>query len=342
MQILLQFSRSFWQTAGEMAPFLLFGFSFVVILALIVRPDFIERHLGEAGQFSVFKAAVFGVPLPLCSCSVIPVAVSLRQHGASKGATTAFLISTPQTGVDSIFVTYSLLGPVFAVVRPIVAFISGMIGGYLIDLFANGKDEPDGSHAENGTCCYCERNSTHRIADAMRYGFITLPGDIGGALLLGLVISAAISAFLPPNFLGGLIGSGIKPMLMMMILAIPMYVCATASVPVAAALIMQGLTPGAAFVFLMTGPATNAATITAVWKTLGKKAVFLYLLTIAACALLTGWAMDSIFQSAQLFMEHHYHAHTGLPVFVKNSSAILLFLLIGISRLNRFRKNHET
>lgn len=337
MQLLIQFLHSFWQTAGEMAPFLLFGFAVAALLTLIVRPDFIERHLGEAGKFSVFKAALFGIPLPLCSCSVIPVAVSLRRHGASKGAMTAFLVSTPQTGVDSIFVTYSLLGPLFAVVRPVAALISGLTGGYLIDLLASGKNAGAAAHAEDAECYCHEKGSANRIALALRYGFVALSGDIGGALFLGLVISAAISSLLPPNFLGGLVGAGLKPMLIMILAAVPMYVCATASVPVAAALIMQGITPGAAFVFLMAGPATNAATIAAVWKTLGKRATFIYLLTIIVLALLTGWMIDLIFiNSTPLFMEHFQHIHTGLPAAAKNLSAILLFMLIGFSRVKRF------
>ncbi|MDO9542808.1 MAG: SO_0444 family Cu/Zn efflux transporter [Kiritimatiellia bacterium] len=336
MQILIQFLQSFWQTAGEMAPFLLFGFAVTALSVLIVKPDFIERHLGAAGKFSVLKAASFGVPLPLCSCSVIPVAISLRQHGAGKGATAAFLVSTPQTGVDSIFVTYSLLGPVFAIVRPVAAFISGLIGGYLIDAFASEKNEGVPVHAQE-TECYChEKGPGNKIALALRYGFITLPGDIGGALLLGLVISAAISSLLPPDFLGGLVGPGLPQMLIVMVAAIPIYVCATASVPVAAALIMQGITPGAAFVFLIAGPATNAATIAAVWKTLGRKAIFIYLLIIVVCALSTGWTIDLIFKSTGVFMEHFQHTHAGLPAAVKNMSAILLFALIGFSQAKQF------
>lgn len=339
MQLVIQFLQSFWQTAGQMAPFLLLGFSVAALSVLIVKPDFIERHLGEAGSFSVFKAAAIGVPLPLCSCSVIPVAVSLRQHGASPGATAAFLISTPQTGVDSIFVTYSLLGPVFAVVRPIAALLSGLLGGLLIDFFARDKKRRAAVEEKPAAGCACHQaENKNRLAAGLRYGFINLPREIGGALLLGLGVSAAIGALLPPHFLGKVIGPGLLPMILMMIIAIPMYVCATASVPVAAALIMQGLTPGAAFVFLVAGPATNAATIAAVWKTLGKKATLIYLLTIALGALLTGWALDLIFKSAQLFLAHQPHAHAGLPALVNNISAVVLFLLIGLARLRAAHK----
>ena len=286
MQFLIHFLQSFWQTAGEMAPYLLFGFFATAISVLIVRPDFIERHLGRSRKFSILKAALIGVPPPLCSCSVIPVAVSLRRYGASRGATIAFLISTPQTGVDSIVVTYSLLGPIFTVLRPLAALISGLAGGYLIDRLTAGKNEHEPAPPpENDTQCRCEENGTkgengkktNRITTAFRYGFMILPRDIGNALILGLAISALITAFLPENFLGNLMGTGIKPMLIMMLVAIPLYVCASASVPVAAALILKGITPGAAFVFLMAGPPTNAATITAVWKVLGKKTALLYL-----------------------------------------------------------------
>lgn len=346
MQFFSQFLQSFWQTSGEMAPFLLFGFLATAVSVLIFKPDFIERHLGKAGKFSAFKAAVIGVPLPLCSCSVIPVAVSLRRHGASRGATIAFLISTPQTGIDSIFVTYSLLGTIFTVVRPLAAFISGLAGGYLVDRFAPGKDTaeaPSPAEAENCPCCAAKpANRMAAILAALRYGFIAMPRDIGNALLVGLVISALISAFLPANFLSNVMGTGLKPMFIMMMVAIPLYVCASGSVPVAAALMMKGITPGAAFVFLMAGPATNAATIAAVWKVLGKKTAFLYLLTVAVFSIIFGMMIDYFFASAGISASNGHMGHAGFSPFIKNASAIILFGLVGFARLPGLWKKHET
>lgn len=343
MSFLIQFLQSFWQTAGEMAPFLLFGFLATTISVLIVRPDFIERHLGAAGKFSTLKAALFGVPLPLCSCSVIPVAVSLRRHGASRGATIAFLISTPQTGIDSIFVTYSLLGTIFTVVRPLAAFISGLAGGYLVNRFLPGEDAgKDSPSPADEKCPCCAKKQVNRIMAALRYGFIAMPRDIGNALLVGLMISALISAFLPSNFLSNVMGTGLKPMFIMMIVAVPLYVCASGSVPVAAALMMKGITPGAAFVFLMAGPATNAATIAAVWKVLGKKTALLYLLTVAVFSIIFGLMIDYIFASAGISVSNGHIGHAGLPPLIKNASAIILFCLIVFARLSGLWKKHET
>jgi len=326
-----------------MAPYLLFGFLAAAVSVLFLKPDFIERHMGAAGKFSGFKAALFGVPLPLCSCSVIPVAVSLREHGAGRGATIAFLISTPQTGIDSILVTYSLLGPVFTIMRPLAAFISGLAGGWLVDRFSPGKEGgADVSHAAARECFCCAEKPVNRIAAAMRYGFIAMPRNIGNALLTGLIISALISVLLPPNFLGHVMGSGLKPMLIMMVVAIPLYVCAAASVPVAAALILQGVTPGAAFVFLMAGPATNAATIATVWKTLGKKTALLYLLTVAVFSIIFGFAIDGLFAAVNISASSAPMNHAGLPLFVKNLSAVVLFVLIAAARLGSLWKKHET
>jgi uncharacterized membrane protein YraQ (UPF0718 family) len=334
-QVFYEFFQSFWQTAGEMAPFLLFGFFATTISVLIVKPDFIERHLGAARKFSILKAALFGVPLPLCSCSVIPVAVSLRRHGAGRGTTIAFLVSTPQTGLDSIFVTYSLLGIIFTIVRPLAAFISGLAGGYLVDrLVAETGTGKNSSSPADEKCPCCAGEQTGRLMPALRYGFITLPRDIGNALLVGLVVSALISAFLPGDFLGNIMGTGLKPMLIMMMVAVPLYVCASGSVPVAAALMLKGVTPGAAFVFLMAGPATNAATIAAVWKVLGKKTALLYLLTVAVFSIIFGLMIDYLFISAGISVSDGHLGHSGLPPFVKNASAIVLFCLIGFARLS--------
>ena len=215
-------------------------------------------------MWPVIKASLLGVPLPLCSCGVIPVAASLRRHGASRGATTAFLLSTPQTGVDSIVVTYSLMGGLFALIRPVVAFITGLVGGWLVDALA-GQDYGNATGVNPsapcaGECCALSVRRQNRLVRALHYGFVTLPRDIGKALVVGLIISGVIAAFVPDDFFAGVFGTGLVGMLIMMAVGMPLYVCATGSVPVAAALMMKGVSPGAALVFLMTGPATNAAT----------------------------------------------------------------------------------
>jgi uncharacterized membrane protein YraQ (UPF0718 family)/copper chaperone CopZ len=296
----LNVAREFWLVLGEMAPYLLFGFLFAGILSAYISPEFIERHLGKRGIMSIFKASLFGVPLPLCSCGVLPVAASLRKSGASKGATASFLLSTPQTGVDSILVTFSLLGPIFAIFRPIAAFLKGLIGGLLVEFFAEKNDIPQNNIRPNectdSACCSSMPAKGGKLKHILEYGFITLPADIAKTLLIGLLIAGLISALVPENFFANTIGHGIWEMLIMMAIGIPMYVCATASVPIAAALVLTaGVSPGAALVFLMTGPATNAAAIAIVWKLLGKRTAIIYLFSVAAMALASGYLLDLVF-----------------------------------------------
>ena len=252
-----------------------------------------ERHLGGGGIWPLVKASIFGVPLPLCSCGVIPVSMSLHKHGASKGATISFLLSTPQTGVDSIFVTLSLLGPVFAVFRPLAAFVTGIFGGALVDVIGRATNDKGQQPECTDECCN-DAGRKNKIARGLKYGFVTLPRDIGKAMFVGLLIAAVISAIVPDGYFAEKLGTGILAMVVMMFLGIPVYVCATASVPVAAALILKGLTPGAALVFLMTGPATNAASFVTIWKSLGRSTAIAYLSAVAGCALLGGILLDYI------------------------------------------------
>ncbi len=306
METALKALNGLWLVLGDMSPYLLLGFAIAGALSVLISARTVERHLGGAGFWPVFKAALFGVPLPLCSCGVIPVGASLRRQGASRGATVAFLISTPQTGVDSIMVTFSLLGITFAIYRPLAALISGLLGGSLVAL-ATGDTTPAGKDNAPAAPCHsdaCEIDSNDnddlphgllaRLRGAAVYGFLTLPRDVGRSMLAGLIIAAFITAIVPSDFFAGVLSGGILAMLAMMVLAIPVYVCATASVPIAAALIATGVSPGVALVFLMTGPATNAATITTIWRTMGPKTAILYLLSVAVTALVSGLTLDHL------------------------------------------------
>ena len=310
MSMILAIAGQFWITLTEMAPYLLFGFGVAGFLSVLISPESVERHLGGRGLFPVLKASLFGVPLPLCSCGVIPVAVSLRKHGASRGATTSFLISTPQTGVDSITVTYGLLGPVFAVARPVIALVTGVVGGWLTDVVEprnEGTSEPPRPREGcTGECCSHGKRS-RLFAQAMRFGFVVLPRDIAKPLLLGILVAGVISFLLPTDFFAGAIGTGVGAILLMMLLGIPMYVCATASVPIAAALIAKGVSPGAALAFLITGPATNAAAVITLWRILGGRSVVVYLCTIALSAVLCGIGLDYFLKTSGLPYAHHHH-----------------------------------
>lgn len=321
MNSFLNILAEMWGIVGEMAPYLLFGFFMAGVLSVLISAQWIERHLGGRGIGPIFKAALLGVPLPLCSCGVIPVTASLRQHGASRGATTSFLLSTPQTGVDSILATYALLGPVFAVFRPLAALLTGMVGGSVVSL-AEGQSGPlsdaptSPATARNSGCTdACEtHHASHVIARALRYGFVTLPGDIAGALVIGIVVAALITVLIPANALNAYLGGGLLSMLVMMAFGIPIYVCSTASIPIAMGFMHLGASPGAALVFLIAGPATNVATITVVWRILGRQVATIYLATVALGALAAGYALDlvfAVFPQTVMHMAGHDHVMGG-------------------------------
>ncbi|MCP4378915.1 MAG: SO_0444 family Cu/Zn efflux transporter [bacterium] len=328
----IEIMRLFWETIGEMAPFLLFGFLAAGVLSVVVSSDWIERHLGSGKISPVIKASAFGVPLPLCSCSVIPVATSLRRHGASKGATTAFLISTPQTGVDSIFATFSLLGWVFAIFRPVAALISGIVGGSIVAMGGN-SDKP--SEPEQSKCCSacCSAKGKGKIVTALQYGLLTLPKDIGKALLIGLLVGAIITVYIGENnYFSETVPPGILQIFLLMLVGIPLYICATASIPIAASLILAGVSPGAAFAMLMTGPATNAATVITIWKVLGPRTCLIYLGTMMVSAIVGGILLDQLISIEQIQTSMH---HDWLPPWLRHAAGVILIALLTIGTLKR-------
>ncbi len=321
----------FWSVLGDMAPYLLFGFATAGVLSVALPPKKVERHFGGPGIWPVIRASLFGVPLPLCSCGVIPVFASLRKHGASRAATTAFLISTPQTGLDSVLVTFSLLGGVFAVFRPLAALVSGIVGGAAVLLFGPAERvplTPSGAGPSGGGST---EESGGWIRRAARFGFVTLPRDIGRSLLVGLVIAGVISALVPDDYFSGLVGGRIGTIVVMMLVGIPVYVCATASVPIAAALIAKGISPGAALAFLITGPATNMATLSTVWKVLGRRTAMIYVSVVALTALLSGLLLDLTY--SMVVSASHIHNHPMLPGYVNMICALILLVIVGAAML---------
>jgi uncharacterized membrane protein YraQ (UPF0718 family) len=343
--MIINFAKSiiidFWSTVAEMSPYLLFGFFMAGILSVLVSQRLVERHLGGRGIWPLLKASILGIPLPLCSCSVIPVSMSLRKHGASKGATISFLLSTPQTGVDSIFVTLSLLGPVITVFRPVAALVTGLVGGVLVDVFNRGGKGEESTPPECTDQCCAAGKMHSRIVRGLKYGFVTLPRDIGKAMLVGLVIAALISTVVPDDFFAEkLLGTGIFAMVVMMLLGIPVYVCATASVPIAAALISKGVTPGAALVFLITGPATNAAGLTTIWKVLGGRTAIAYLFTVVVCALASGLLLDMTFPALGSSVQAHVHQME--PSIWGHISAIALLAVLATAILRTKKPAGQT
>ena len=284
----------------EMSPFLILGFLISGLLYIFISKETIANNLGKPGALSVIKAAIFGVPMPLCSCGVIPVAASLYKRGASKGATLSFLISTPQTGVDSILITYGMLGPIFAMTRPVIALITGVIGGLFTEQIIS--EDYTTSIKMN------HKHPKKTLKDAIKYAFISLPQDIAWPLIKGILMAGLITLLIPDNFFQDYGITGWSAMILMAVLSIPMYICATASVPIAAGLISSGIEPGAAFVFLMAGPATNIATISVIINTLGKKIVYIYLSTIFTCSIIFG-ALINKFIIINLNSIHHHMNH---------------------------------
>lgn len=358
MNATLHLLASSWNLFSLMAPYLLLGFTIAGILSVILTPAWVYRHLGGRGIRQVIKAAVFGVPLPLCSCGVIPVAASLRQHGASRGATAGFLLSTPQTGVDSILATYGLIGGalgaaqglVFAVVRVVMALLSGTVGGSVITLACDPDEEehtgvPD-SPAPPGTAAPAATEAGETparrplktiLAQIIGHAYVTLPRDIARPLLIGILIAGLISTLLSPGVLSPYLGGGVLAMLAMMVVGIPMYVCATTSLPLAIGFMHMGASPGAALVFLIAGPATNAATLTTIYKLLGSRSLLLYLLTIVVASLAGGLGTDAVFARLDLgaaVTPLHLHGHGGLGAGIRHGAAVVLLgiLLWGLLR----------
>ena len=326
-EVVWEVAAGFWAALCQMAPYLLFGFAMAGLLSVLLSPEWIERHLGRRGMWSVVKASLFGVPLPLCSCGVIPVAASLRRHGAGRGATAAFLLSTPQTGVDSIFVTWSLLGPIYAAFRPVAALLTGIFGGALVTLFGGADDGRNGgAGVACGEACCAPGGPRQKLVRALHYGFVTLPQDIGRSLLVGLVIAGLIGALVPEDFFVEHLGKGLLAILVMMALGIPIYVCATASIPIAAALIWKGATPGAALAFLISGPATNAATVAVIWRTMGRRTVWLYLLSVAVCAVGMALLLDQVMPAGYRPPLAHAHEHGPSPLGIVSAVALLAVL----------------
>lgn len=275
----------------EMAPYLLLGFLLAGVMHAFVPSTLYKRFLGGNNFKSVLYAAMLGVPLPLCSCGVIPTAMSLRKEGASKGATVSFLIATPQTGIDSIIATYSLMGLPFALLRPFVALITAIFGGVMMNLFEKGETESRMVQSSSKSVVG-EASLIKRVVIALRYAYVDMMQDIGRWLVLGLVVAGVITVFVPESFFALFSHSSILSILFVLLLAIPMYLCATGSIPIAVALMLKGLSPGAALVLLMAGPAANAASVLVVSKVLGKRSMVIYLASLIVGAVVFGLSID--------------------------------------------------
>ena len=345
MEIIALFFTALVDLSNAMAPYILFGLLFAGILHELVPDTIVTKHLGKESVGSVVKSTIFGIPLPVCSCGVIPLATSIKKSGASKGATLSFLISTPITGVDSILATYGIFGWAFTIYRALTSMVIAMVAGILTNILdkdeqpkllfsaapAGGfsmappsiQKEEEGGYCSSGSCCDSEEKQQFSFVKAMRYAFITLLGDIAKPLFWGLVIGAVITAAIPENLSNILLEYSWLSYLIVIAIAVPMYVCATASLPIAAALMLSGVSAGAAFVFLSAGPATNTVTIGVVKKMLGTKSLYIYLGTIVVGSVLFGLGLDYIFNINDIDPASLVHMEEEASLIAMASSVVL-------------------
>ncbi len=355
---IVEYFTALWELTAEMAPWLILGFLFAGILKVWFPQKQIDRYLGKKSFRSTLNASLLGIPMPLCSCGVIPTGISFFRNGASRGATNSFLISTPQTGVDSIMATYSLMGWPFAVIRPVIAFFTGILGGILTNitekkatdtapLFKIAPENHDNPNCSEESCC-CEASASppkSKLYQLLHYGFVEMLQDIGKYLIVGLMLAALISVVLPVGFFEKYTSGGMVEMLIVLASSVPLYICATGSIPIAAVLLLKGVSPGAAIVFLMAGPATNIATITVIGKTMGRKSLIAYLVSIVGGALLFGTLVNA-FIPQEWLMRHILfdagHTHSALPEWLTTGSAVVIIALTAFAMYLKYRTRNNT
>ena len=338
------FINSLWAIICEMSPYILLGFIIAGVLHVFVEQRTMSRHLSGSSFSSVIKAALFGIPLPLCSCGVLPTAVSLRRQGAGKGATTSFLIATPQTGVDSIAATYSLLGLPFAILRPVAALTGAVFGGAMVNKF----DKEDEEQSLNCTLADEETKNkplATKIVAALKYGLIDMVASVGPWLVTGLIIAALITVLVPDTLFVGLSRYPLLAMLAVVAVAVPMYVCATGSIPIAMSLMVKGLSPGIAFVLLMAGPAANFASLMILSRTQGRKATIIYVASVVVTAIAFGLIIDT-FMPASWFLPASSVAavdacHVTIGWFPTACSILLLALLCYTFFMSKHNHKHH-
>ena len=353
MELILEFVLNFLKLLDAMSIYIIVGLLIAGILKQLIPDDFISSHLGDNSTTSVVKATLLGIPLPVCSCSVIPLAQGLKKEGASKGSVQSFLISTPITGVDSILATFSLFGLIFTIFRVVSSVVIAIIVG-LIQNFYEEKDEkvkvkpkfqtfaPNTNFSVNGSfkteekeelCCSstscCDTSTKEKkpfsFKSALSYGYGTLFSDMAKSLLIGLILGALFTTFMPQEYAKLLFDNKILTYFVILIVAIPLYTCATASLPIAAALMLQGMSPGAAFIFLTAGPATSAVTMSVVYKMLGKSSLIIYVSVICVLSLIFGFIFDLYFKNLEILSLSHDVDESNL---LKSIASLMMLLLI--------------
>ena len=331
----------------DTAVWLLFGLFIAGLVKVYIPADAMQRWLGGSGISAVGRAALFGAPLPLCSCGVLPAALGLRRAGASKEATVSFLISTPETSIDSVAVTYALMGPLMAVYRPLAALVSAIATGLMVSMVKDDQpavvdtapvssccatEKPESSccastSGDSEDCCSSPLKAENRLIQAVRFAGADLLDDISKWMAFGIIFAGLIMTLVPEGWLAQW-GGGLPAMLIMLVVGIPMYICAVASTPVAAGLLIAGVSPGAVLVFLLVGPATNIASLLLVRQELGGRVTLVYLAGISGVSILMGLALEMMVGNYGLEVEASIgHDHTVLPYALSVTSAVILMVL---------------
>jgi len=345
MEYIIQFLEALFDLSNAMAPYILFGLLFAGILHELVPDTIVSKHLGNSSIVSVIKATIFGIPLPVCSCGVVPLATSIKKSGASNGSTLAFLISTPITGADSILATYGMFGWVFTIYRVISSMVISIVAGVIANLYTEKEEiksqpafsmsaptKPSINMSMNFASTPIKKSAIDikkkkfSLKKVFTYAFGTLIKDIASPLFIGLLLGAIITVAIPQNLSEVLVKYSWLSYIIVIAIAIPMYVCATASLPIAAGLMLAGVSPGAAFVFLSAGPATNTVTIGVVKKMLGTKTLYIYLGTIIVGSTLFGFGLDYVLGDVNV--KEMIHMHDEANFIVLFSSATLWFFIL--------------
>jgi len=333
---------------NEMSPYLLLGFLIAGVLHAFVPSSIYSRYLSGTGWRSVVTAAAFGIPLPLCSCGVLPTAVALRRSGASRAASTSFLIATPQTGVDSIAATYSMMGLPFAVLRPVAALVTALCGGLAVGRLERRGALPDvkTEDGEDGSYEFSEvpHGLWNKVVAALRYGLWEMMQNIGKWLLLGLVVATLITVLLPDDFFTTWARWPLLNMVVIVAVAVPMYICATGSIPIAAALMLKGMSPGCALVLLMAGPAANVASMLVIGRAFGRKATIAYLASIVLGAIGFGVVVDYVPGLREVFvgaMPHHMMSHSMGVSWLNTVCSVLLVTLVVAAMCYKYWKSYQ-
>ncbi len=340
MSLISNIAAATWEVYLLASPFILLGLATAGLVHVLIPKDRIAKWLGKPGLGSTAKAALIGIPLPLCSCAVIPVTMELSRKGASREASLAFMVSTPETGVDSILLTYGLMGPVMAVARPVAALFTSFVASVASMIWPQPDQprdsSPDPEPAES--CCDPEPvGNAHesRATRALRYGFVEMVDEIGFWLVAGLVVTGVITALVPEEAVQTIVGTGPRALVTLLILGIPLYMCASASTPIAAALLLKGISPGAAIVFLLAGPATNASALVLIARFFGRRFLALFLVSVAGSTLAFGWLLDYFLNHTSLEVVPRLvepEAHQAGWIGIASAVALGVLLIAGIAR----------